>query len=144
MPAGKFEGSVAVELHRTKDMSDSTFIVHVKLVPNEDFPLAGFDRRYFTLSVTDQLTEPSNWKDLSWYFGNFSVSWYRFILGVLDLPLIPFYIEVPDGMVEWTYTELDAAVAQVRVALYKYNREHPGEPLRHEDGKYEGDEVVMP
>ena len=52
MPAGKFEGSVAVELHRTKDMSDSTFIVHVKLVPNEDFPLAGFDRRYFALSVT--------------------------------------------------------------------------------------------
>lgn len=40
--------------------------------------------------------------------------------------------------------ELDAAVAQVRAALYKYNREHPGEPLRHEDGRYEGDEVVMP
>ena len=144
MPAGKFEGSAAVELHRTKDMSDSTFIVHVKLVPNEDFPLAGFDRRYFALSVTDQLTQPSNWSYLSWYFGNFSVSWYRFILGVLDLPLIPFDIEVPEGMVEWTYTELDAAVAQVRAALYKYNREHPGEPLRHEDGKYEGDEVVMP
>ena len=35
VPAGKFEGSAAVELHRTKDMSDSTFIVHVKLVPNE-------------------------------------------------------------------------------------------------------------
>ena len=29
-------------------------------------------------------------------------------------------------MEEWTYTELDAAVAQVRTALYKYNREHPG------------------
>ena len=144
VPAGKFEGSVAVELHRTKDMSDSTFIVHVKLVPNEDFPLAGFDRRYFALSVTDQLTEPSNWNYLSYYFGNFSVSWYRFILGVLDLPLIPFDIEVPEGIEEWTYTELDAAVAQVRTALYKYNREHPGEPLRHEDGRYEGDEVVMP
>ena len=45
-------------------MSDSTFIVHVKLVPNEDFSLAGFDRRYFALSVTDQLTEPSNWNYL--------------------------------------------------------------------------------
>ena len=47
-----------------------------------------------------------------------------------------------EGMEEWTYTELDAAVAQVRTAVcHKYNREHPGEPLRHEDGRYEGDEV---
>lgn len=30
----------------------------MKLIPDEDFPLAGFDRRYFTLSVTIQLTEP--------------------------------------------------------------------------------------
>ena len=38
VPAGKFEGSVAVELHRTKDMSDSTFIVHVSWYPMKIFP----------------------------------------------------------------------------------------------------------
>ena len=52
VPAGSFSGEVPVEIHCTPDMSDSTFMVHIKLVPNEDFPLAGFDNRYFKLSMT--------------------------------------------------------------------------------------------
>lgn len=47
VPAGSFSGEVPVEIHCTPDMSDSSFVVNIKLVPNEDFPLAGFDNRYF-------------------------------------------------------------------------------------------------
>ena len=49
VPAGSFSGEVPVEIHCTPDMSDSSFVVNIKLVPNEDFPLAGFDNRYFEI-----------------------------------------------------------------------------------------------
>ena len=83
VPAGSFSGEVPVEIHCTPDMSDSSFVVNIKLVPNEDFPLAGFDNRYFELSMTNQLVKPKNWGNLAFYFGQqFSISWYRFILNV--------------------------------------------------------------
>ena len=89
VPAGSFSGEVPVEIHCTPDMSDSTFMVHIKLVPNEDFPLAGFDNRYFKLSMTNQLVKPKNWGNLAFYFGQqFSISWYRFILNVLNVSYI--------------------------------------------------------
>lgn len=144
VPAGSFSGAVPVELHCTPDMSDSSFVVNIKLVPNEDFPLAGFDRRYFELSVTNQLVKPKNWGNLAFYFGQqFSISWYRFILNVLDVSYIP-YPSAQEGDEKWSYNQLLANVGKVKAALIQYNREHPNDPLRHEDGDYEGDEVKMP
>lgn len=144
VPAGSFEGEVPVEIHCTPDMSDSSFVVNVKLVPNEDFPLAGFDRRYFELSMTNQLVKPKNWGNLGFYFGQqFSLSWYRFILDVLDVSYIP-YPTAQEGDTAWKYNQLLANVGKVKAALLRYNREHPNDPLRHEDGDYEGDEVRMP
>lgn len=144
VPAGSFSGAVPVELHCTPDMSDSSFVVNIKLVPNEDFPLAGFDRRYFELSVTNQLVKPKNWGNLAFYFGQqFSISWYRFILNVLDMSYIP-YPSAQEGDEKWSYNQLLANVGKVKAALIQYNREHPNNPLRHEDGDYEGDEVKMP
>lgn len=144
VPAGSFSGAVPVELHCTPDMSDSSFVVNIKLVPNEDFPLAGFDRRYFELSMTNQLVKPKNWGNLAFYFGQqFSISWYRFILNVLDVSYIP-YPSAQEGDEKWSYNQLLANVGKVKAALIQYNREHPNNPLRHEDGDYEGDEVKMP
>ena len=82
VPAGSFSGEVPVEIHCTPDMSDSSFVVHIKLVPNEDFPLAGFDNRYFELSMTNQLVKPKNWGNLGFLF--WSTIFYK---------LVPFYSE---------------------------------------------------
>lgn len=144
VPAGSFAGEVPVEIHCTPDMSDSSFVVHIKLVPNEDFPLAGFDNRYFELSMTNQLVKPKNWGNLAFYFGQqFSISWYRFILNALDVSYIP-YPTAQEGDTAWSYNQLLANAGKVKAALLQYNREHPDDPLRHEDGDYEGDEVKMP
>ena len=144
VPAGSFLGEVPVEIHCTPDMSDSTFVVHIKLVPNEDFPLAGFDDRYFKLSVTNPLVKPENWGNLAFYFGQqFSISWYRFILNVLNVSYIP-YPSAQEGDEKWSYNQLLANAGKVKAALLQYNREHPNDPLRHEDGDYAGDEVKMP
>ena len=144
VPAGSFSGEVPVEIHCTPDMSDSSFVVNIKLVPNEDFPLAGFDNRYFELSMTNQLVKPKNWGNLAFYFGQqFSISWYRFILNVLNVSYIP-YPSAQEGDEKWSYNQLLANAGKVKAALLQYNREHPNDPLRHEDGDYAGDEVKMP
>lgn len=117
VPAGSFSGEVPVEIHCTPDMSDSTFMVHIKLVPNEDFPLAGFDNRYFKLSMTNQLVKPKNWGNLAFYFGQqFSISWYRFILNVLNVSYIP-YPSAQEGDEKWSYNQLLANAGKVKASL---------------------------
>lgn len=46
----------------------------------------------------------------------------------------------------WTMTgtEVKAYAALVKEKLTEYNNEHPGNPLKHEDGEYKGQPVTMP
>ena len=53
VPAGSFSGEVPVEIHSTPDMSDSSFEVNIKFVPNQDFTQPGIDNPYFELTMTN-------------------------------------------------------------------------------------------
>jgi len=144
IPAGQFEGYVAVEIIYTPDMDDSSFVVNLKLEPNAEFPLAGFDKRYFELSMTNQVVKPKNWGNLTYYIGQpFSTSWYNFILGVIKMRYIP-YPTAKEGDQAWTYNEMLANVGKIKSELLKYNLDHPDRKLRHSDGPNAGELVEMP
>ena len=80
------------------------------------------------------------------YFEEYSDSWYRFILDATGLPSLPYWS--PRGSADpnnpdperWTMTgtEVKAYAALVKEKLTEYNNEHPGNPLKHEDGEYKG------
>lgn len=145
VPAGSFTGTIPVKFNYTEDMSDSIFVFHIQIMPNDDFPVAGYDHAKVKISVTDQVIKPTNWRGLRWYFGEpFSKSWYEFILGVIEMDYIPYgTIDIPESE-KWSYDELTAYVAKVKSALNKYNKDHK-EQLRHsKDGDAPNTIVEMP
>lgn len=92
IPAGRYEDSIAVVVHRKPGLRDSLVTAYLRIVDSEDL-LAGYNdigsgpvyrnkytRQQFKLTITDQLIKPTNW-DSSWLpvFGAYSEVKIRFI-----------------------------------------------------------------
>lgn len=149
---GDYKGYVPVRINYSPALDDSVYKIRVKLVPNEDFPGIDLEGRTITISISNKLTEPSNWSRLKNYFGPYSNSWYRFILQKTGLSSLPYWTTNgskdktnPDPE-KWTMTlyEVKAYAGLVKEELEKYNRKNPQNHLKHEDGPEKGKEVVMP
>ena len=152
IPANQFKGHIPLRINYTPALDDSIYKIRVKLVPTTDFPGVDLEGHKVTISITNKMTEPSNWPRIRRYFGPYSNSWYRFILEATGLTSIPYWSyngsndpRNPDPE-RWTMTmyELKAYVNLVKVKLEEYNRKHPKDHLKHLDGPEEGKEVVMP
>jgi len=152
IPANEYAGQIKVQVNYSKALDDSIYVARFRIVPNEHFAVTDLNRITYSLNITNKFTQPANWGRLSSAFGNYSNSWYAFILKVTGLSSIPYWSyrgsedpSNPDPE-RWTmtYNERQAYAAKVKVELTKYNNTHPGNPLLHEDGKYKGKQVVMP
>ena len=150
--ANEYKGYIPLRVNYSPALDDSVYQIRLHLVPNKDFPGVDLSDYSFTVSLTNKLTEPSNWSRLRSYFGPYSNSWYRFILETTGLTSIPYWStngsldkNNPDPE-KWTMTlyEVKAYAAMVKVALDDYNRKHPQDPLKHEDGDEKGTPVTMP
>ena len=152
IPANMFKGHIPLRVNYTPALDDSIYYIRVRLVPTTDFPAVDLEEHKFTISLTNKMTEPSNWHRIRRYFGPYSNSWYRFILETTGLTSIPYWSyngsadpRNPDPD-RWTMSlyELKAYVNLVKEKLDMYNRKHPHDHLKHLDGPEEGKEVVMP
>ena len=150
--ANEYKGYIPLRVNYSSALDDSVYQIRLHLVPNKDFPGVDLSDYSFTVSLTNKLTEPSNWSRLRRYFGPYSNSWYRFILETTGLTSIPYWStngssdkNNPDPE-KWTMTlyEVKAYAAMVKGALDDYNRKHAQDPLKHEDGDEKGKPVTMP
>lgn len=148
----QYKGYIPIRVNYSPALDDSIYNIRLRLVANQDFPGVDLANRIFTVSLTNKITEPSNWSKLKSYFGPYSNSWYRFILETTGLNSLPYWTtngsldkNNPDPE-KWTMTlyEVKAYAAMVKVTLEDYNRKHPLDKLKHEDGPEKGKEVVMP
>lgn len=125
IPAGQYENTVSVIVHRRAGLQDSLVTALLRIVDSEDL-LAGYSdvginwpvgrttytRQVFKLTITDQLVKPANW-DSSWLsaFGEYSAVKIRFISSVT-------------GFTNWTgtvYPQDKAFIIQTAYyALYEY------------------------
>lgn len=151
IPAGEYQGYLKIKINYTPLLDDSIYVTKFKLVETVDFPVIDLNKTTYKLYITNKLTQPANWGRLQSLFGNYSNSWYRFILETTGLSSIPYWSNKgsedssnPDPE-RWpmTYNEVKAYSLQVKEALQKYNNQHPGDPLRHEDGEYKGQVITM-
>lgn len=152
IPANEYSGQVQVQVNYSEALDDSIYVVRFRINTNEYFPVVDLNQLTYSLSITNKFTQPANWSRLRSSFGNYSNSWYTFILQATGLSSLPYWstngsadANNPDPE-RWTmtYVEMRAYAALVKVALTDYNNSHPGEPLRHEDGDYKGQAVTMP
>ena len=150
--AGSYQGQLQVKINYSPLLDDSVYVTRLRVVATEDFPVTDLNGRVFSLYITNKIGRPANWSQLNNYFGEYSDSWYRFILDATGLPSLPYWS--PRGSADpnnpdperWTMTgtEVKAYAALVKEKLTEYNNEHPGNPLKHEDGEYKGQPVTMP
>lgn len=144
VPAGKFKGTVSIKVKATEEMKDSIFNVYLRIAPNEEFPLGGFDNMKVKLAMTKLVMKPKNWGSWAYMVGKpYSSNWYRFILDAMNVDYIPYPV-ANEGDQKWTWQIFEANCGRVKSALNKYNNAHPGDRLKHLDGDFAGDEVVMP
>ena len=152
VPAGSYQGQLQVKINYSPLLDDSVYVTRLRVVATEDFPVTDLNGRGFSLYITNKIGRPANWSQLNNYFGEYSDSWYRFILDATGLPSLPYWS--PRGSADpnnpdperWTMTgtEVKAYAALVKEKLTEYNNEHPGNPLKHEDGEYKEQPVTMP
>lgn len=143
--ANEYSGFVDVEIFKDSRLKDSIYSVALEIQPNEHFPEVRLNKKIMTISFTNQVIQPANWKWLRWYFGKqFSTRWWTFICEITKRTSLPYYPTHADKETWWMSREvLKSYQTMVRVALEKYNASHD-EPLTHDDGLYKGTPVEMP
>ena len=116
--ANEYKGYIPLRVNYLRVLDDSVYQIRLRLVANKDFP--GVDLYGYTFTVS--LTSIPYWSTN----------------GSSDK-------NNPDPE-RWTMTlyEVKAYAAMVKVALEDYNRKHPQDPLKHEDGEEKGKPVTMP
>lgn len=146
----EYKGVIPIVLKYTADLDTAIRKLTVTLLETEDFQEIGLGVTTFQILFSARVIKPDNWDPwLYRYFGNYSDSWYRFILEVTNMTSIPCWgtnmeTQNPDPEIYWmTPRQATALKNKVKLALIEYNSTHD-EPLRHEDGEWDGQEVVMP
>lgn len=146
VPKNSFNGSVAVVLKRNVTIDNSIVYLKVNLIGSDELdPIIGTT---LVISWTGKIIQPVNWNWLRYYFGTpFSTAWYTFILeasGRSSLPYNPTLAKADPDTWWMGLKQLVAYQLKVKEALMKYNAEHPGDGLKHDDGDYAGQFVTMP
>ena len=137
VPAGKFMGSVALEVNDGEELADSVYTVFLEIVPNPDFPrLVEFQGSMLKLQITAKQIPPANWSWLSMYFGEYEDEWWEYICTQTQKTSLPYWPNQTDTETWWmTDQEFLANVAVVKAALRGDNQEHPDKPLSYKNGK---------
>lgn len=146
VPAGEYSGTVDLTLKYSSRLDSKIDTLFFEVLPSDDFPEVRLNRSYARVAFTKQVIMPANWRWLRWYFGTpYSTRWWLFILDVTGGNHLPYFPTDPDKETWWmSVNEVKAWQAKVRLELEKYNREHPGKPLTHDDGDYKNTPVTMP
>jgi hypothetical protein len=148
LPKNSFDGKVAVLLKRNVTVDTSIVNLKVKLIGSADLdPLLAPTA---LISWTGKIIQPVNWSSLRFYFGTpFSTGWYTFMLQSAGVSSFPYTTSASLKATDpaywwWGIGQMYAYGNKVKEALNKYNLEHPGNELRHNDGPNVGQLVAMP
>ena len=100
IPAGAITALYPVIVYNTPEMKTKTFRLIAEIVGNQDFKpgatgeeTGSVNENYpgtisllkIKIDINNQLTEPSYWDDVAWAFGSFSVTKFKFMIGVTGL-----------------------------------------------------------
>lgn len=146
VPKNSVDGTVSVKLKRNANVDTSVVYLKLKLILSNDFtPILN---NTILVSWTGKVIQPVNWNWLRYYFGTpFSTGWYLFMLKEAGVSSFPYHgtLSKTDPVTWWmSANQLTAYALKVKEALIKYNAEHPGNEMKHNDGPYAGQIVTMP
>lgn len=137
IPAGKFEGQVAIEINNGPELADTVYSIYLKIDMNKDFPqLVEFGNTRARLEISDVRIPPANWYWLQmFYFGPYEDEWWDYILGVTGKSSLPWDPISSDKETWWmTDVEVTICARAVKNALKEYELRNPGKKLCYKNG----------
>lgn len=121
IPANKVSDSVRVVLKKTGKLENQDICLALQIADSEDLE-AGPTNTY-RIYFSSQLVKPQHWPGK---FGEYSKVKHQFCINVLG---------IGDYCSDYDYNLVTYYVRLLTDALYKYNNEHPNDPLKDENGK---------
>ncbi len=121
IPAKQVSDSVRVILKKTDKLENQEICLVLRIIDSEDLE-AGPTNSY-RIYFSDQLVKPMYWPGK---FGEYSTVKHQFCIDVLGMG---------DYCSDKDYQLVTYYLRRLTEALYKYNNEHPDDPLKDENGK---------
>jgi len=120
LPSDALTCNMKIKVMKTADLDAQDMTITLCLCGNENFASAPIDAAIYRIILTNQLAEPTGWP-----FGDYSKVKHEFVIKVTG---------VATDYDQWDTSELLMWTNKLNEALYEYNKEHPTDPLRDEDG----------
>ena len=140
IPAGAIEGQLPILLYRTDKIKNQDLSLHLTIGETEDFKGGVVEDNSFTYRWSDRLSKPRNWDTplfgINNYFGVYSDVKYRFMIDVLGIAefAVTTCARCPYDPALYTHAAMTDFRVHMIAALQQYNAEHPGSPMRDENG----------
>lgn len=120
MEANAYKDSLIVKIKKSAEVETKDLVVKLRLCGNDLFAAAPIDAETFRIILTSQLTEPTGWP-----FGDYSVIKHKFVIQTIG---------IATGYEKWSTSDRIRYQGILTQALYEYNKAHPNDPLKDEDG----------
>lgn len=127
---------VPVVVLRDPSLKEEMVVLKIVIVPDNNFQPGEPTKIWRKVGITDQLSMPDTWAQMTSYFGKYSRVKHQFFIDVTG-----------EKWDEDLFQQFRASISMmnyyrtvVKTALVDYNNAHPGDPLTDEDG----DLVVIP
>lgn len=120
LQADSIKGVLKVKVKKTTSLDSHDLSVTFRLSGNSEFSAAPINESTYKIVLTNQLTKP-----VGWPFGEYSRIKHEFVISVTG---------VGTDYDKWSTSDRIYWTGKLNEALYEYNKEHPDNPLRDENG----------
>lgn len=120
MEANAYKDSLVVKIKKSAEVETKDLVVKLRLCGNGLFAAAPIDAESFRIILTSKLTEPTGWP-----FGDYSVIKHKFVIQTIG---------IATGYEKWSISDSIRYKGILAKALYEYNKAHPDDPLKDENG----------
>lgn len=117
---GAYDDSISIRVNKTATLDNGDLVATFRLAENAFFAEAPVNYAQFRLILTNQLSEPTEWP-----FGDYSVIKHRFVIQTIG---------IATGYETWSASDVIRYRRILTEALYEYNKAHPDNPLKDENG----------
>lgn len=131
IPAGEMEGQIPIIALRDRSMRDTITVLHLRIIPSDDFLPGDPDRIDQTVEIADQLVQPT--RGWTTFFGVYGFEKHRFLIENFNMNFDDATMEI--FFADYSYGMWIRSRAKNLLAQENAEREARGEgPLTERDG----------
>jgi Domain of unknown function (DUF4843) len=136
--AGKVHASVPVVLLRDPSLKTAAYNLNIRVAANEHFKKGEVRKLWRKIEFTDRLSRPAAWNasGVQYYWGKYSMVKHGFMI---EQSGERWDQDFMNGLFT-DFSIISYWRAQLKTYLIEYNKAHPNDPLKDEDGEL----VVFP